>query len=525
MKYPQAIEDVQESKTVTRTIKYVDATDETIEVATPVTQTVTLTRTNKRNKVTGEETAGDWSTGTWGSQDSPTVTNYDAPDKATVAEATVTSTTTDTTEVVKYPQATEDVKESKTVTRTIKYVDATDETIEVATPVTQTVTLTRTNKRNKVTGKVTAGDWSTGTWGSQDSPTVTNYDAPDKATVAETAVTSTTTDTTEVVKYPQATEDIKESKTVTRTIKYVDATDETTEVASPVTQTVELTRTNKRNKVTGKVTAGDWTTGTWGSQDSPTVTNYDAPDKATVAEATVTSTTTDTTEVVKYPQATEDVKESKTVTRTIKYVDATDETTEVASPVTQTVELTRTNKRNKVTKVVTEGEWTTGNWDEVVSPEIENYGKPDLPKVSNAEVTADSKGTTILVRYDRLSRPEKPIPEKPEIPSPQEPGAPGEPTPDKPNSQPNPEHPSVPTPNPELPNQETPIPELTPEPGTPKTEIPVSPDPEVPTSETNKREELPNTGTEANATLASAGIMTLLAGLGLGFFKKKEDEK
>ena len=36
---------------------------------------------------------------------------------------------------------------------------------------------------------------------------------------------------------------------------------------------------------------------------------------------------------------------------------------------------------------------------------------------------------------------------------------------------------------------------------------------------------LPNTGTKANATLASAGIMTLLAGLGLGFFKKKEDEK
>ncbi|WP_422070746.1 mucin-binding protein, partial [Streptococcus pseudopneumoniae] len=70
--------------------------------------------------------------------------------------------------------------------------------------------------------------------------------------------------------------------------------------------------------MTGKVTAGDWSTGTWGSQDSPTVTNYDAPDKATVAEATVTSTTTDTTEVVKYPQATEDIKETKTVTRTIK---------------------------------------------------------------------------------------------------------------------------------------------------------------------------------------------------------------
>ena len=60
---------------------------------------------------------------------------------------------------------------------------------------------------------------------------------------------------------------------------------------------------------------------------------------------------------------------------------------------------------------------------------------------------------------------------------------------------------------------------------TPSPETPVSPDPEVPTYETGKREELPNTGTEANAGLASAGIMTLLAGLGLGFFKKKEDEK
>ncbi|MDN5026430.1 G5 domain-containing protein [Streptococcus sp. SPS1] len=43
---------------------------------------------------------------------------------------------------------------------------------------------------------------------------------------------------------------------------------------------------------------------------------------------------------------------------------------------------------------------------------------------------------------------------------------------------------------------------------------------------TNKSDkaELPNTGTETNASLASAGILTLLAGLGLGFFKKKEDE-
>ncbi|NMH36123.1 mucin-binding protein [Streptococcus pneumoniae] len=197
--------------------------------------------------------------------------------------------------------------------------------------------------------------------------------------------------------------------------------------------------------------------------------------------------------------------ETKTITRIIHYVDKVTNQN-VKEDVVQPVTLSRTKTENKVTGVVTYGEWTTGNWDEVISGKIDKYKDPDIPTVESQEVTSDSSDKEITVRYDRLSTPDKPTPEKP-IP------------------QPNPEHPSVPTPNPELPNQETPIPEPTPEPGTPKTETPVNPDPEVPTYETGKREELPNTGTEANATLASAGIMTLLAGLGLGFFKKKEDEK
>lgn len=193
--------------------------------------------------------------------------------------------------------------------------------------------------------------------------------------------------------------------------------------------------------------------------------------------------------------------ETKTITRIIHYIDKVTNQN-VKEDVVQPVTLSRTKTENKVTGVVTYGEWTTGNWDEVISGKIDKYKDPDIPTVESQEVTSDSSDKEITVRYDRLSTPEKPIP------------------------QPNPEHPSVPTPNPELPNQETPTPDKpTPEPGTPKTETPVNPDPEVPTYETGKREELPNTGTEANATLASAGIMTLLAGLGLGFFKKKEDEK
>lgn len=164
--------------------------------------------------------------------------------------------------------------------------------------------------------------------------------------------------------------------------------------------------------------------------------------------------------------------ETKTITRIIHYVDKVTNQN-VKKDVVQPVTLSRTKTENKVTGVVTYGEWTTGNWDEVVSGKIDKYKAPDIPTVESQEVTSDSSDKEITVRYDRLSTPDKP----------------------------------------------------TPEPGTPKTETPVNPDPEVPTYATGKREELPNTGTEANATLASAGIMTLLAGLGLGFFKKKEDEK
>lgn len=173
--------------------------------------------------------------------------------------------------------------------------------------------------------------------------------------------------------------------------------------------------------------------------------------------------------------------ETKTITRIIHYVDKVTNQN-VKEDVVQPVTLSRTKTENKVTGVVTYGEWTTGNWDEVISGKIDKYKDPDIPTVESQEVTSDSSDKEITVRYDRLSTPDKPTPEKPEIPSPQEPG-------------------------------------------TPKTETPVNPDPEVPTYETGKREELPNTGTEANATLASAGIMTLLASLVLGFFKKKEDEK
>ena len=197
----------------------------------------------------------------------------------------------------------DETEESHTVTRTIKYVDAEKKT-QVADPVTQTATIKRVNKVNRKTKEVIEGTWSTANWDEKISPTVTNYGTPDKTSVSSVAVTPTTENTEVVVKYPQAKEDEVETKVITRTIKYVDASNETTEVSPKVVQTVTLTRTNKRNKVTNILGEGPWTQGSWAEQASPTLAKYGTPDKTSVSSVAVTPTTENTEVVVKYPQAT-----------------------------------------------------------------------------------------------------------------------------------------------------------------------------------------------------------------------------
>ena len=82
--------------------------------------------------------------------------------------------------------------ETKTVTRTIKYVDASDESKEVARTVTQTATVTRTNKVTATGDIVEEGTWTTGKWEEQTSPKVDGYSDPNQSSVDAKEVTSTT---------------------------------------------------------------------------------------------------------------------------------------------------------------------------------------------------------------------------------------------------------------------------------------------------------------------------------------------
>ena len=441
-----------ETKNVTRTINYVDKTTGKT-VADSVTQTVTLTRTETTNGETGKVTYSNWTIdGSWAEQTSPDLSSkgYDAPvfadgsDASKVAAATVNENSNDTTVTVYYPQHSDTTNETKTVKRTIEYLDKkTGEAIpsRLAQPVEQDVTLTRTVDTNKVTGEVTYGDWTveSGSWDEVVSPDLTNYGytAPDKESVAAETVDGNTENSDVKVYYDHATttvtpEDPKDpntpinpndpdspkytedqttvSKDVKQTVHYVGAGDQT---PADNVKTGTISRTVTIDKVTGEtISSTPWTSNEFTSVNTPEVSGY-TPDKTVAGGFTATYDNPEKTFTVTYTKNADDVEtttESKTVKRTIEYLDKkTGEAipSNLAKSVEQDVTLTRTVSNNKTTGKVTYGDWTveSGSWGKVVSPDLTNYGytAPDKASVEAVTVDGNTENSAVKVYYDHAT--------------------------------------------------------------------------------------------------------------------------
>ncbi len=340
-------------------------------------------------------------------------------------------------------------------------------------------------------------------------------------------------------------------KEVTRTINYVDEAGN--KVSEPSTDKVTFTREAKINVVTGEITYGDWKAvggdSTFDKVSSPVVKGYilkDPAQKEVAERKGITPTVANQTIEVVYKKLGSWVPKVPGVetptplpypnnpTDPTKPGDPTDPTTPNVpvipyvpgyTPKTPDgnplvpVDPNHPENGYKVPPVPTE----PGQDTPIEYVKVPNTPSPEEP----VKPTPESNHITIWVDENG-----KPL--KPEKPGTHEPGnIPGyryittvtkdgvtihkfeKITPVDPNN-PVPQKPTTPIPTP----QDSTIP-------TPESQIPTpnTPEANTPTSETNRREELPNTGTEANASLASAGIMTLLAGLGLGFFKKKEEDE
>ncbi|MFR0610597.1 mucin-binding protein, partial [Limosilactobacillus mucosae] len=372
--YPDGVSKDDLTSTVKRTINYVDedgnAVNGSPDGTSSYVQTAEFTRTAILDKVTGKilgyDTDNDGKVDTesadraWTPTEKtleavksadPSSVGYDKVDKSTVESLLVTPDQADTTVTVTYSKTTYSLKdeESKTVTRTINYVDSvTGEAIpaELEPSVTQKATLTRSviydNKGNKIgygtvsedgTSYTLDDSWKVAdqTWTKQDSADLSDYGytAPDKATVEAETVDGSTTDTTVTVYYGHQTVPVTPEnpgtpgepinpddpnspvygeetdrknlvKDASQTIHYVGAGDDTP-ADNVVPQKDAFTRTVTIDKVTGKVLSyTDWTgEKTFNTVDTPVVEGYHA-DKKVAGGLTATVDNPDVEEMVTY---------------------------------------------------------------------------------------------------------------------------------------------------------------------------------------------------------------------------------
>ncbi|MDK6666181.1 mucin-binding protein [Lactobacillus crispatus] len=257
----------------------------------------------------------------------------------------------------------DDVKqETKDITRTIivHTPNGTDQ------KVIQTATLAREVILDAITGEIkSAGKWSTAKWETYSAPDFKGY-TPDVAQVEEATVTKDTQDTTVEINYAANDQQTH--------VIYVDDDNN----GDPI-------KTEMLNGKTGETVA----------------TNIANPDESKyelvgTPEAEYTFAAENNEDVIvhlkhKHGQQVEE----KTITRTINvtHPDGSHES------IKQTVTLNRTNEVDLATgEVVKDGEWTTGSWEEFVAPEHAGY-TPNIAKVEQTDVTADTQDTTVEINY------------------------------------------------------------------------------------------------------------------------------
>ena len=258
------------------------------------------------------------------------------------------------------------------------------------------------------------------------------------------------------------------------------------------------------------MTEGVWSGGMWLEQNSPTIQNYEKPNIEKVGTAVVTSTSKNTEILVKYPQATEDIKEEKIITRTIKYLEKGTNKV-LKKEVQQKVTLIRINTVNKVTKVVTNGKWSKGSWKAVKAETIENYKDPTPAVVEKVEVNSTTEDGVINVYYEPKDTPPlipEPNPAPKPIPNPEPSPAPAPIPKPKPVPVPIPNPSPVPAPDPKPKPSPSPETKLTPR----LTKVTV-------VGENQQKNKLANTGLESDS-IRIYGLMLL--GVSLVMIKQRK---
>ena len=239
-----------------------------------------------------------------------------------------------------------------------------------------------------------------------DSYTITPKDIPGyilkEVQGDETGIVSKNPQTVTYVYSPKI-ETREESKIIARIIHYL--YEDGSEAAPDHVDTIEFIRTVTINEATGVETYGEWKPRNDDSMfegvKSPEIENYSA-DTDYVEEVIDVSPEEEYHDiVVMYTPRLEAITETKEVTQTIHYV--YEDGTEAAPDKRDTVTFTRNGMKNLATGEVTYDDWQAKDndttFDELVSPEIDNYlaDNERIEKVTG--LTADDKDSEITVTY------------------------------------------------------------------------------------------------------------------------------
>lgn len=324
---------------MTRTINYVVPNEYSNQKPKSITQHVTFTREGNEDLVTGNVT---WDATGWHSDDpnwrevyTPSIEGL-KPDKESVPYQRVNADTKDDTETVTYTYA----DTSKTITRTIHYVDPNNNPIPNHPDVKQPITIHRNSD----------GTWQNGTWPEQKNPVIDGYVTKNPTTPAASGYQDTTTNVvyTPVSKIVPVDPTGKEIPNAPQPSYKNDPNDPTKVVPNEDIPTVPGYHPNDPNQ---KVTPQDPT--------QPTHVTYTPDDK------------------------------TKTVTRTIHYVDPN------GKPIPN-----RPDETQPVTLHTKGGsDWIPGTYPEHKNPVIDGYVTQN-PTVPSAPATQD---TTITVTYTPVS--------------------------------------------------------------------------------------------------------------------------
>lgn len=329
-----------------------------------------------------------------GDVDSTQQTNLKLPDNYVLADGqtlptSVTIGNTNQTVEIHLKHATKPVTDTKTVTRTINYMDP--DTNKMTSKV-QTVKLTRTGTLDKVTNKTTWGNWSTSQFDKFDIPTVDGYTASQNSVSAEN-VNSDTTNTTITITYTandQTTRIIYQdaSGKVIKTDTVSGKTDQTVDTKSSLPAGWKIADSSKVKDIPTHITFS-------GASTPDTVITVDHIHKTITADNPVADDgKTDSGVLIKGAHKAD---LNQTITRTIN---VTDPHQGVLTPVVQTAHISRTADVDEVTGDVTYGAWTTdaANWTEYDAPAVAGY-TPSQAKVDAVTVANGQKNVTVNITY------------------------------------------------------------------------------------------------------------------------------